>query len=374
MSAPPLSTVAPAPVRAARGHPRLVHGFCGGLLGGLIAGLLGGALAPAIEAIDLPGWGEAVHGALWGVLTWTGLGAVAGLALGRVALALRRRTFLLTLLVVFWATLVGAIEAAQHGAASAAAAYALAVVLFGVVGLVLVPAVKLLWRLRLVVAAWLAICAAGAVVQAFWPAPFTPVREQPEERVVQMWKTPLPAGLGVISEHHWFLEYDPEAETWHRWELMEEKDLGGTGWGHVYRDLYRPYRTFGGGPAAFVREWRGPQADALSEALARSPEYPYRQRYIAWPGPNCNTYAAWVLRQAGVSSPMGPKAIGQDYFGVAGAGVTPGGTGVQAETASVGVKVGVVEGAQLHLGEVVFGVDVWTPGLLTPLGRLGFPK
>jgi hypothetical protein len=32
-----------------------------------------------------------------------------------------------------------------------------------------------------------------------------------------------------------------------------------------------------------------------------------------WPGPNSNTFAAWVLREAGVAEPLDPRGIGRNY-------------------------------------------------------------
>ena len=33
----------------------------------------------------------------------------------------------------------------------------------------------------------------------------------------------------------------------------------------------------------------------------------------SWPGPNSNTFAAWVLREAGIEYPLHWKAIGSHY-------------------------------------------------------------
>jgi hypothetical protein len=33
-----------------------------------------------------------------------------------------------------------------------------------------------------------------------------------------------------------------------------------------------------------------------------------------WPGPNSNTFVAWVLREAGVEHALDPRAIGRNYL------------------------------------------------------------
>jgi hypothetical protein len=60
-------------------------------------------------------------------------------------------------------------------------------------------------------------------------------------------------------------------------------------------------------------EWRGAQAATLKSVLEEAQTYPFCQRYRYWPGPNSNTYAAWVLRRAGIDHPLTRRAIGCRY-------------------------------------------------------------
>jgi len=50
------------------------------------------------------------------------------------------------------------------------------------------------------------------------------------------------------------------------------------------------------------------------------------------------------------------------------------GTGVQVESPVVGAKIGLAEGLEVHIGTLPFGVDLWPPALIVPIGggRLGF--
>ena len=118
-------------------------------------------------------------------------------------------------------------------------------------------------------------------------------------------------------------------------------------------------------------EWHDADARALIDVLAHSAEYPYRNRYLAWPGPNSNTYVAWVLRRAGVAADLEPRGIGKDYLGLAGVAISSTGTGVQAESSLLGLKVGLREGVELHVLYFTFGLDAWRPAIRTPFGRLG---
>ena len=69
------------------------------------------------------------------------------------------------------------------------------------------------------------------------------------------------------------------------------------------------------------------------------------------------------------------RRVGKDFRGlVLGFSTTAGGTGVQLETPLVGAKLGVTEGVELHILGMSWGVDVWPPALIVPVGsgRLGF--
>src|SRR5947209_8250000 len=83
-----------------------------------------------------------------------------------------------------------------------------------------------------------------------------------------------------------------------------------------------------------------------------------RDAYRYWPGPNSNTYPAWVLREAGVAGELPPKAVGKDYLGIVGAGVTTTQFGVQVETPLVG-RQGWVAG--WGGSPSTFGIDVLRP-------------
>lgn len=62
---------------------------------------------------------------------------------------------------------------------------------------------------------------------------------------------------------------------------------------------------------------------AIKAVLENVSDYPHRERYLAWPGPNSNIFASWVLRRAGIRHRIGLEDTWQTLLG----GVTPGSTG-----------------------------------------------
>jgi hypothetical protein len=125
----------------------------------------------------------------------------------------------------------------------------------------------------------------------------------------------LPAPIGLIAVHYWFVVFDGGRAE--RWEVWQTKNAGGRSVGHVHCDLKGPDEGVGGGPACTAMTWSGEDARSLIEVLRASATYPYCSLYRYWPGPNSNTFAAWVLREAGIAFPLARKAIGCKYRGPA---------------------------------------------------------
>jgi hypothetical protein len=181
----------------------------------------------------------------------------------------------------------------------------------------------------------------------------------------------------IFAVHTWIVVKAENAARFTRYEVV--------GWGRpVRRDAYPvDGRWYGNGPL-LIHEVRGAAAAALipriEGAVAR---YPWTQAgsYRIWPGPNSNTFIAWIARELpefGLEMP--PIAVGKDYLG-AGLRVarTPSGTGWQVSLGGLlGAAVGIEEGVELHLLGGTLGIDpldlaIEVPGIgvLSPRSRAG---
>jgi len=121
---------------------------------------------------------------------------------------------------------------------------------------------------------------------------------------------------------------------------------------------------------------RGEGVDALvAKVEAAVKSYPYPQTYRTWPGPNSNTFMAWIGREVPeLRLHLPPTAVGKDYLpGGAPAGLTPAGRGAQLSLLGLaGVLAGVDEGVEVNVLGLTFGVDLLAPALKLPIaGRLG---
>ena len=133
-------------------------------------------------------------------------------------------------------------------------------------------------------------------------------------------------------------------------------------------------RWFGAMPE-LLTERRGADVDELVARIERAAtDYPYRDTYRVWPGPNSNTFTAFVLRSVPeLRTDLPPTAIGKDYLGTSLVAKTPSGTGVQVSVVGVlGVLVGFEEGLEVNVLGLTFGVDPLQLSLKLPLaGRVG---
>jgi hypothetical protein len=128
---------------------------------------------------------------------------------------------------------------------------------------------------------------------------------------VELRYAPLP-WIGAFAWHYWFVVCDESGR--HRWEVWQTKNAGGFCIGHVHRDLKDPEAGVGGGPSRLVTSWEGEPGRRIARVLEDAKSYPYCERYRYWPGPNSNTFVAWVLRQAGIEFVLDRRGVGRRYF------------------------------------------------------------
>lgn len=115
----------------------------------------------------------------------------------------------------------------------------------------------------------------------------------------------------IFAEHMAIVLKPEGASHWTRYDVV--------GWGNpVRRNAFAADATWYGNRPYVVTEVDGAEAAALiprvEAAIAR---YPFRASgsYTVWPGPNSNTFVAWVVRHTdGFDAELPPTAIGKDYL------------------------------------------------------------
>ncbi len=202
-----------------------------------------------------------------------------------------------------------------------------------------------------------------------------PVPAQTPEAVIQLYAARAFNWRGLFAVHTWLATKAPGADHYivHQvvgWNLRNRGTVVASG-----PDL--PDRQWYGATPELLAEKRGVDAEPLIAAIADAvSRYPYSGEYGLWPGPNSNTFVAFVLRDVpALGFELPPTAIGKDYLGAARylAGA-PSGTGMQISLGGViGVLLARKEGLEVNLGGAVFGLDPLGPALKLPgVGRIGW--
>ncbi len=203
-----------------------------------------------------------------------------------------------------------------------------------------------------------------------------PAAEYTPEAVVQVYAARAFNWRGLFGIHTWIATKPAGASAYTVHQVIGWQ-LPSTGTTiDSRRDL--PDRRWYDAEPWLLKDLRGDAAAALIPALERAVErYPYGDRYVLWPGPNSNSFVAWIAREVpGLRLSLPATAIGKDWLGDDRvAAPAPSGTGWQA---SLGGYVGMLaawdEGFELNLGGAVLGVDLRRPALKLPgVGRLGMP-
>ncbi len=135
---------------------------------------------------------------------------------------------------------------------------------------------------------------------------------------------------------------------------------------------------FGARPKVIL-DRRGAGVDALiAEVEDAVRRYPYGHEYRIWPGPNSNTFTAFIGRNVPtLQLDLPANAVGKDYLpGGAVFGTAPSGTGYQFSLFGlIGILFARAEGFEVNVLGLNIGIDFATPALKLPgIGRLGRPR
>jgi hypothetical protein len=205
------------------------------------------------------------------------------------------------------------------------------------------------------------------------PVGLAPDPATTSEAVVQVYGARTVGMRGVFGVHSWVAVKPPRADAYTVYEV--------TGWKLRWSDTAVSVRArapdarwFGAAPELYA-EARGAKAEPLiARIVAAAASYPFAKEYRAWPGPNSNTFTAWITRQVPeLRADLPPTAIGKDYLRGQVLASAPSGRGLQLSLAGLfGLTASSVEGLEVNLLGLTFGVDPWPPALKLPLaGRLG---
>lgn len=192
--------------------------------------------------------------------------------------------------------------------------------------------------------------------------------------VVQVYGARIVRWRGAFGIHPWIAVKRAGAPRYTTYHIVGWRARRG-GDAMVTSDVEAPDMLWYGAYPQLLADHRGARAEAMiGQIEAAVAAYPWRESYRLWPGPNSNTFVAWVARQVpALRLDLPPTAIGKDYLGATTfVDHAPSGTGWQLSALGLaGVTVARDEGVEFNLLGLGFGLDVDDRALRWPgFGRL----
>jgi hypothetical protein len=199
-------------------------------------------------------------------------------------------------------------------------------------------------------------------------ADLAPAAAETPQAVVQIYAARAFSWRGLFAVHTWVATKPAGAPHYTVYQVA--------GWNHppltARQDI--PDRRWVGALPKLLLDLRGPvAARAIRHIDNALPDYPF-PTYRIWPGPNSNTFTAWLVRTVPeLHVELPPTAIGKDYLDSDFLAPAPSGTGYQLSIyGAFGVLVAWDEGIAINLFGLVWGIDPADGAITWPgLGRTG---
>ncbi len=225
----------------------------------------------------------------------------------------------------------------------------------------------------------LVVLVGGDVLGSDWrtasrePAKIAPDPLTTSEAIVHVYAARTFSWRGAFGVHTWISVKPTAAPTYTVYEVIGWRGYGGHSVLTIHNGV--PDRYWFGRRPQLIAEIRGKGGDDIIRKIDRAARrYPYQHTYKVYPGPNSNTFTAWVARHVPeMRLDLPPTAIGKDYLGDTLVSEAPSGTGYQFNVKGLfGVLAAVEEGLEINVAGLTFGIDPLNLAIKLPgIGRLG---
>ena len=196
-----------------------------------------------------------------------------------------------------------------------------------------------------------------------------------KDAVIQVYTARASRWRGALGVHTWIAVKPTSAEQFTRMEVFgfNLRRYGKA----VSINQRSPDRYWFGNTPLLLRDIRGGHEvdDMIARLYKAAESYPYNDVYRLWPGPNSNTFIAWLaaaVPELRLELPV--TAIGKDYLpGGALFARTPSDTGMQFSLGGVyGFLFAREEGIEVNLLGFSAGIDLSPSAIKLPgIGRIG---
>ncbi len=204
-------------------------------------------------------------------------------------------------------------------------------------------------------------------------AHLAPNPETEKNAVIQVYSARAFNWRGALSTHCWISTKTKDAKNYTVYQVVGWRTFRGLPALGIEHDI--PDRIWYNQKPRVILDIRGSEAEKLIPKIDEAAKsYPYAVPYVLWPGPNSNTFPAYVARQVpelGLALPS--DAIGKDFLpGWNMYAKAPSGTGYQISLKGLlGVLVARKEGIEINILGLVYGIKFAPFSILLPgIGQL----
>ena len=145
-------------------------------------------------------------------------------------------------------------------------------------------------------------------------AGLAPLPSDEPAAVIQAYAARVWGWRGLFADHTWISVKPQNADSYTVYEVIGWRLRRGLPAMRIEHDI--PDRRWYGNTPRLLLDIRGEQAEQLAKDIAAAAEaYPYPKEYRAFPGPNSNTFTAWIAEQVpllGLRLPW--RAIGKGFI------------------------------------------------------------
>lgn len=188
------------------------------------------------------------------------------------------------------------------------------------------------------------------------------------EAIIQAYSARAFSWRGILAVHTWIAVKPKNATQYVVYQIIGWRVLQGLSPLMVAHDI--PDRYWFGQKPHIIFDKRGSAAEALIPKIETAAKtYPDGSRYVLWPGPNSNTFPAYIARhipELGLTLPA--TALGKDYLtNLTFLARTPSGTGYQFSLFGIiGISVARAEGLQINILGLVYGMNPFNLSITLP--------
>jgi hypothetical protein len=199
-------------------------------------------------------------------------------------------------------------------------------------------------------------------------AHLAPLPEKSHEAVIQVYSARAFNWRGVIAIHSWIAVKPKDASRYTVYQIVGWRLYRGLPALMIEQDI--PDRNWYNDKPKVILDIRGEKAEALIPQIDESAKsYMYANTYTLWPGPNSNTFPAYIARKVpelGLNIPS--DAIGKDFLPEnAFFAKAPSGTGYQVSLFGLlGILIAKDEGIEINILGLVYGIKFVPLSILLP--------